>query len=158
MWTSLRDVEGFGYDKTMNELRALYPVEADDERMEDADAILPHSVPEPIREMADSKEAMEALGSMIWYVKQCEVFCCPEPHDAYRYLRQLNIDKDILSMRNFNVYDPMKRGQGLTLDGQTLAHVEVRGLLLIRSLTDSFVSRRCCSITRVLKKARYCSY
>ena len=43
----------------------------------------------------------------------------------YRYLRQLNIDKDILSMKNFNIYDPMKRGQGLTLDGQTLAHIEV---------------------------------
>lgn len=28
-------------------------------------------------------------------------------------------------MRNFNVYDPMKRGQGLVLDGQTLAHIEV---------------------------------
>ena len=45
---------------------------------------------------------------------------------SYRYLRQLNIDKDILGMKNFNVYDPMKRGQGLTLDGQTLAHIEVR--------------------------------
>ena len=42
-----------------------------------------------------------------------------------RYLRQLNIDKDILTMKNFNVYDPMKRGQGLVLDGQTLAHIEV---------------------------------
>ena len=42
-----------------------------------------------------------------------------------RYLRQLNIDKDILSMKNFNIYDPMKRGQGLILDGQTLSHVEV---------------------------------
>ena len=29
-------------------------------------------------------------------------------------------------MKNFNVYDPMKKGQGLTLDGQTLAHLEVR--------------------------------
>lgn len=29
-------------------------------------------------------------------------------------------------MKNFNIYDPMKRGQGLVLDGQTLAHVEVR--------------------------------
>ena len=37
----------------------------------------------------------------------------------------MNIDKDILSMKNFNVYDPMKRGQGLVLDGQTLAHIEV---------------------------------
>ena len=28
-------------------------------------------------------------------------------------------------MKNFNIYDPMKRGEGLVLDGQTLAHVEV---------------------------------
>ena len=28
-------------------------------------------------------------------------------------------------MKNFNIYDPMKKGQGLTLDGQTLAHLEV---------------------------------
>lgn len=42
-----------------------------------------------------------------------------------RYLRTLNIYKDILSMKNFNVYDPMKRGEGLVLDGQTLAHIEI---------------------------------
>lgn len=42
-----------------------------------------------------------------------------------RYLRQLNIDKDLLTMRNFDVYDPMKRGTNVVLDGQTLAHVEV---------------------------------
>ncbi len=47
------------------------------------------------------------------------------PSDSPRYLRQLNIDKDILTMKNFNVYDPMKRGQGLVLDGQSLAHTEV---------------------------------
>ncbi|KIJ23388.1 hypothetical protein M422DRAFT_56852 [Sphaerobolus stellatus SS14] len=28
-------------------------------------------------------------------------------------------------MRNFNIYDPMKEGKGLILDGQTLAHIEV---------------------------------
>lgn len=43
-----------------------------------------------------------------------------------RYLNTLNIDKDILSMKNFNIYDPMRRGQGLVLDGQTLAHLEAR--------------------------------
>ena len=48
----------------------------------------------------------------------------------FRYLRQLNIDKDILSMRNFNIYDPLKRGEGLILDGQTLAHIEVCRILL----------------------------
>ncbi|KAF8761085.1 DNA mismatch repair [Rhizoctonia solani] len=41
------------------------------------------------------------------------------------YLRQLNIDKDILTQKNFNVYDPLQRGKGLALDGQTLSHIEV---------------------------------
>jgi DNA mismatch repair protein MSH6 len=38
----------------------------------------------------------------------------------------LNIDKALLSAKNFNIYDPMRKGQGLVLDGQTLAHIEVR--------------------------------
>jgi DNA mismatch repair protein MSH6 len=50
---------------------------------------------------------------------------CSYLNELSRYLRQLNIDKDIVSMRNFNIYDPMKTGDNLTLDGQTLAHVEV---------------------------------
>ncbi|KAJ7197253.1 muts domain V-domain-containing protein [Mycena pura] len=105
LWTGLREVEGFSYEQTLVELRKLYP--AVEENDMDKDAVLPSSVPEPIREMMGSHSATESLGSMIWY------------------LRQLNIDKDILSMKNFNVYDPMKRGQGLVLDGQTLAHIEV---------------------------------
>ncbi|KAG7445110.1 DNA mismatch repair protein Msh6, partial [Guyanagaster necrorhizus] len=106
LWTSLREVEGFNYEDTMKELANLYPDDKGDID-EDGDNILPKAVPQPIRDMAGSKPPIEALGAMIWY------------------LRQLNIDKDILSMKNFNVYDPMKRGQGLVLDGQTLAHIEV---------------------------------
>ena len=64
-------------------------------------------IPAAIRELLGCKNAIEAVGSMIWY------------------LRQLNIDKDILTMRNFNIYDPMKRGEGMVLDGQTLAHIEI---------------------------------
>ncbi|KAI3597469.1 dna mismatch repair protein msh6 [Moniliophthora roreri] len=104
IWTGLREVEGLDYEATLKELKARYP--AEDETVEEGE-LLPSSVPEPIREMADSKCAMVALGAMIWY------------------LRQLNIDKDILTMRNFNIYDPMKKGEGLVLDGQTLAHIEV---------------------------------
>ncbi|KAF8504398.1 DNA mismatch repair protein Msh6 [Russula emetica] len=103
LWTSLRDVEGFGYDKTLSELKSLYAANGED-AMDDDDYSL---VPAAIRDMLGCKNAIEALGSMMWY------------------LRQLNIDKDILTMKNFNVYDPMKRGQGLVLDGQSLAHVEV---------------------------------
>ena len=105
LWTTLRDVEGFDYKTTLEELKKMYPPGEDDDITDD---ILPSSVPEAIRNMLGMKAPMEALGAMVWY------------------LRQLNIDKDIMSMRNFNVYDPMKRGQGLVLDGQTLAHVEVR--------------------------------
>ncbi|THH18729.1 hypothetical protein EW146_g2311 [Bondarzewia mesenterica] len=103
LWTSLREVEGFGYKKTLDELKVLYPV--DDGEMDDNDEL--GGVPDAIRSMVGCRSAIEALGAMMWY------------------LRQLNIDKDILTMGNFNVYDPMKRGQGLVLDGQTLAHIEV---------------------------------
>ncbi|KAF8259998.1 muts domain V-domain-containing protein [Lactarius quietus] len=103
LWTSLRDVEGFGYDKTLEELKALYGTSGE-ETMDDDDFGL---IPTAIRDMLGYANAIEALGSMMWY------------------LRQLNIDKDILTMKNFNVYDPMKRGQGLVLDGQSLAHIEV---------------------------------
>ncbi|KXN86517.1 DNA mismatch repair protein msh6 [Leucoagaricus sp. SymC.cos] len=105
LWTTLRTVEGFNHDQTLEQLKILFPPN-DDEDM-DSDGSLPSSVPESIREMLPYPKAIEALGNMIWY------------------LRQLNIDKDIISMKNFNVYDPMKRGQGLTLEGQSLAHLEI---------------------------------
>ncbi|KAF7971488.1 hypothetical protein HWV62_20944 [Athelia sp. TMB] len=104
--TVIRTSEGFNYEKTLEELKEMYPADEDAE-MGDEDAVLSASVPESIRGMATCKDTMRALGSMIWY------------------LRTLNIDKDILSMKNFNIYDPMKQGQGLILDGQTLAHIEV---------------------------------
>lgn len=111
LWTALRPVEGFKYDETLEELKKIYPsTPGEDVEMDQDDpsyCLLPESVPDPIRELAREKLAIEALGSMIWY------------------LRQLNIDKDIMSMKNFNIYDPMKKGMALTLDGQTLAHLEV---------------------------------
>lgn len=60
------------------------------------------------------------VGDLINFIR--DVSCA---ETGARYLRQLNIDKEIISMKNFNVYDPMKRGQGLTLEGQSLAHLEV---------------------------------
>lgn len=41
------------------------------------------------------------------------------------YLTQLNLDKDLLTMRNFNVFDGRKAGRSMVLDGSTLAHMEV---------------------------------
>ncbi|KAJ8596178.1 DNA mismatch repair protein Msh6 [Rhizopogon salebrosus TDB-379] len=108
LWTSLRDVEGFTFQQTIKELNSMFlEVNAGEDDAMDEDAELSSAVPQSIRDMASYRGAMEALGALIWY------------------LRQLNIDKDLLTMRNFDVYDPMKRGSNVVLDGQTLAHVEV---------------------------------
>jgi len=57
-------VEGFSYDQTLQQLKALFPP-GEDEDMED-DNSLPSSVPESIREMVPYPKAVEALGNMIW--------------------------------------------------------------------------------------------
>ena len=44
---------------------------------------------------------------------------------TFRYLRQLNLDTDLVTAKNFNIYDPLSQGKALILDGQTLAHIEV---------------------------------
>ena len=67
LWTGLRAVEGFDYDATLQELTILYPADDDDVMAEDDGGSLPHSIPKSIREMASSKTAIKALGSMIWY-------------------------------------------------------------------------------------------
>ncbi|GAA5958465.1 hypothetical protein JCM21900_001479 [Sporobolomyces salmonicolor] len=64
-------------------------------------------VPEDIRKMYDKPVALSALGGLIWY------------------LRQLNLDSELVTAKNFNIYDPLARGKALVLDGQTLAHIEV---------------------------------
>ncbi|KAG9309590.1 DNA mismatch repair protein Msh6 [Chiua virens] len=105
LWTSLRDVEGFTYEQTFAELNKMFS--GNEDASIEEDSLLNEAVPSTIRDMAGCRPAMEALGAMAWY------------------LRQLNIDKDLLTMKNFNIYDPMKRGRNLVLDGQTLSHVEV---------------------------------
>lgn len=64
-------------------------------------------LPPAIMDMTDSPLAIEALGGMIFY------------------LESLNVADDLLSQRSFNVYDPIRRGETLVLDGQTLSHLEV---------------------------------
>ncbi|KAI6116215.1 hypothetical protein F5141DRAFT_1101863 [Pisolithus sp. B1] len=106
LWTSLRDVEGYTFEQTIKELNEIFSDGTEDDNV-CSDSELSSSVPQGIRDMAGCRIAIEALGAMTWY------------------LRQLNIDKDLLTMKNFNVYDPMKTGRNLVLDGQTLAHLEV---------------------------------
>lgn len=66
----MREVEGFDADETMKELKNLFP-RGEDTMEEEDESVLPESVPKPIRDMSDSKSAMEALGTMIWYADRC---------------------------------------------------------------------------------------
>jgi DNA mismatch repair protein MSH6 len=58
-------VEGFGYDKTLDELKALYGTSGE-ETMDDDDFGL---IPTAIRDMLGYTNAIEALGSMMWCVE-----------------------------------------------------------------------------------------
>ena len=64
-------------------------------------------IPAEIASLRDQPTAMEALGGMI------------------SYLQTLNLRQDLLTQRNFNIYDPIREGNRLILDGLTLGHMEV---------------------------------
>lgn len=67
LWTSLRESEGLTFEKTIKELKVLYPPGQDDDTvMEGIPHGLSSSVPEAIRSMIMYSGAVEALGSMIW--------------------------------------------------------------------------------------------
>ncbi|GAA99438.1 uncharacterized protein L969DRAFT_93899 [Mixia osmundae IAM 14324] len=70
-------------------------------------AAVNRAVPAPITQIYDNEQAMSALGGLI------------------AYLRSLNLDKDLVTTGNFQLFDPVRSGERMVLDGQTLAHLEV---------------------------------
>ncbi|KAJ3298249.1 DNA mismatch repair protein msh6 [Borealophlyctis nickersoniae] len=60
-----------------------------------------------IRTIVSQPCAMSALGGLL------------------SYLRTLKLDKELVSARNFHIYDPVRRAGTLVLDGQTLKNLEV---------------------------------
>ena len=64
LWTSLRDVEGFDYGQTLNELKLLYA--PDSHKNDDDDDDDRSYIPDAIREMLGCKSTIEALGNMMW--------------------------------------------------------------------------------------------
>ena len=69
LWTGLRSVEGFKYNETLTESKKIYCTDEDiDMEDEDGPYARPESVPGPIRETSRDKLAIEALGSVVWYV------------------------------------------------------------------------------------------
>lgn len=99
--------EFFTAEQTLIELTNIYGTASDDP---DAKSQLPES----IVAMLDKPLAMEALGGMLFYT------------------RSLNLDKDLFSQRNFNIYDPIREGKNLVLDGLTLGHMEVSANIIMR--------------------------
>ena len=77
---------------------------SDDEEMESEDDV---KLPAAIESMKDDPQALSALGGMVWH------------------LGQLNLDAELCPIGNFDIYDPMRSGKCLCLDGQSLAHIEV---------------------------------
>ncbi|KAI9201827.1 DNA mismatch repair protein msh6 [Polychytrium aggregatum] len=65
------------------------------------------SWPEALREYQDHNMALSALGGLLFY------------------LRSLKLDKQLVSVKNFHVYDPIRQSGTLILDGQTLLNLEI---------------------------------
>ncbi|CAG8540503.1 7230_t:CDS:10, partial [Cetraspora pellucida] len=63
--------------------------------------------PSAIQEALKDPLMLSALGGLIWY------------------LRSLKLDVELVSLRNFHIYDPICHNTSLVLDGQTLANLEV---------------------------------
>jgi DNA mismatch repair protein MSH6 len=92
--------EFWSAEDTLKELGKMYETEEDEPGTKPI-------LPAEINELADQPTAMEALGGMLFYLKS------------------LRLDRDIFTQRNFNVYDPIREGNSLILDGLTLGHMEV---------------------------------
>ncbi|KAL7412649.1 muts domain V-domain-containing protein [Mrakia frigida] len=100
-------IKSFGAPQdTLDALAEFFPSPADAIVVDGVDGDLSR-YPEAIRSSMDQPLVLSSLGGII------------------SYLKQLNLDQDLLSQKNFDIYDPIRQGQNLVLDGQTLAHIEV---------------------------------
>ncbi|KAN0065001.1 DNA mismatch repair protein msh6 [Thecaphora frezii] len=64
-------------------------------------------LPDGIASMLERDGAMSALGAML------------------SYLATLNLERDLCSSRNFNIFDPLRQDKCLVLDAQSLVHLNV---------------------------------
>ena len=99
-------------EKTLSELRGrkylsrIQPEDDDDfdaEAGEDQD----EEWPDAVKDAARDPLLMSTFGGLIWY------------------LRSLKLERQLLSLRNFAAYDPLRRSGTLVLDSQTLINLDV---------------------------------
>nr|WJN24935.1 mismatch repair protein [Tranzscheliella williamsii] len=101
-------VEFFDQETTLKKLNVLFNPEVDPEARIDAlEPVDPAILPAGIASMVDKPNAISALGGLLCY------------------LTQLNLDRDLCSSRNFNVFDPLRQDKCLVLDAQSLTHLNV---------------------------------
>ncbi|GAC99200.1 hypothetical protein PHSY_006800 [Pseudozyma hubeiensis SY62] len=101
-------VEFLEQETTLRKLNALFNPDVDAEaRLDSLDPVDPSLLPEGIASMVERPSAMSALGGMLCY------------------LAQLNLDRDLCSSRNFNIFDPLRQDKCLVLDAQSLTHLNV---------------------------------
>ncbi|KAI9335459.1 putative DNA mismatch repair protein Msh6 [Obelidium mucronatum] len=97
------DVEYWSADATVDELRRTQyfgVVSGDSAKIE-------VNFPDAVARIQNEPLAMASLGGLL------------------SYLRSLKLDKDLVSARNFSIYDPLRQSGNLILDGQTLLNLEV---------------------------------
>lgn len=63
--------------------------------------------PDILQNIEEQPLALSALGGLLWYLKH------------------LRIDKELVSLRNFTKYDPVRVSSSLVLDGQSLQNLEI---------------------------------
>ncbi|CED82378.1 Mismatch repair ATPase MSH6 (MutS family) [Phaffia rhodozyma] len=100
-WTAMKPQTDF--TSAANTLDILSDFFALQSEGSDKQAVLP----EVIEKFREEPLAIESLGGLV------------------SYLKQLNLDKDLLSQKNFDIYDPIRQNKSLILNGNTLAHIEV---------------------------------
>jgi DNA mismatch repair protein MSH6 len=65
------------------------------------------SWPAVLQEAREKENVFSALGALIWYLKT------------------LMIERDLITLGNFNWYDPIRKATSLVLDGQSLINLEI---------------------------------
>ncbi|KAI8616461.1 muts domain V-domain-containing protein [Chytriomyces sp. MP71] len=98
----LPDVEFWSSETTVDELRRTHYFGSVNK-----DADIEALYPDAIKTSLESPLATSSLGGL------------------FSYLRSLKLDKDLVSAKNFQIYDPMRQSGNLILDGQTLLNLEV---------------------------------
>ncbi|EPS42150.1 hypothetical protein H072_3901 [Dactylellina haptotyla CBS 200.50] len=98
IWTNLKSEREFwDGDQTISELESSTYFEKEDST----------AWPEALENSREKPLVMSAFGGLLWY------------------LRQLKIDSDLVSLGNFQWYDPIRKATSLVMDGQTLQNLEI---------------------------------